>query len=105
MSAWLTAGLAGGAVYGAGGAADLASPALGQELFSRLACNGCHTLQGRGGHIGPALDRVGSRLSGEELATQLSTPRRRRPDSRMPSFAFVRPWELQELLDFLQTLQ
>jgi mono/diheme cytochrome c family protein len=103
--AGLTMGLAGGAAFGAGQAASQGPRASGQELYSRLACNGCHALQGQGGKVGPALDRVGSRLSGEELATQLSTPRCRRNDSRMPSFAFVRPFELQELVDYLQTLK
>jgi len=98
-------GLAGGAAFGAGQAAPQAPPAPGQELYSRLACYGCHTLQGKGGKVGPALDRIGSTLSGEELATQLSTPRCRRNDSRMPSFAFVRPFELQGLVDYLQALK
>lgn len=79
--------------------------APGPELYARLACHGCHALEGRGGTLGPALDRVGSRRSREELAVQLMTPRRRHLDSRMPSFAFVRPEELQTLLDYLQTLQ
>ena len=79
--------------------------ALGHDLYQRLSCHGCHTLQGRGGEVGPVLDGVGSRLSLEKLKTQLLTPHQRRTDSRMPSFAFVRPWELQELLDFLQSLK
>jgi mono/diheme cytochrome c family protein len=98
-------GLAGGAAIGAGQAAPQAPPASGQELYSRLACYGCHALQGKGGKLGPALDQTGSRLSGEELATQLSTPHCRRIDSCMPSFAFVRPLELQGLVEYLQTLK
>jgi cbb3-type cytochrome oxidase cytochrome c subunit len=83
-------------------AADPAS--LGHDLYQRLSCHGCHALQGRGGEVGPTLDRVGSRLAREELETQLLTPRRRQANSRMPSFAFVRPLELQALLDFLHSL-
>jgi mono/diheme cytochrome c family protein len=103
--AGVTMGLAGGSVLGIGQAADQVPPVLGQELYPRLACHGCHTLQGQGGKVGPRLDGVGSRLSDEELAMQLSTPHCRGNDSRMPSFAFVRPFELQKLLDFLQTLK
>jgi hypothetical protein len=84
--------------------ADRASLSPGQDLYQRLSCRGCHTLEGRGGEVGPTLDRVGSRLSREELETQLLTPYRRHPDSRMPSFAFVRLCELQTLLDFMQSL-
>ncbi len=86
-------------------AADPATPSLGQELYHRLSCHGCHALQGRGGDVGPVLDRVGSHLSRPELETQIVTPRCRQADSRMPSFAFVRPFELQALLDFLESLK
>jgi hypothetical protein len=85
--------------------ADPATPSLGQELYQRLSCRGCHAWQGHGGEVGPVLNGVGSRLSRTELETQLLTPRRRQPDSRMPSFAFVRPTELQALLDFLESLK
>ena len=85
--------------------ADPATPSLGQDLYPRLSCRGCHALQGRGGDVGPVLDGVGSRLSRHELETQLVTPRRRQADSRMPSFAFVRSSELRALLDFLESLK
>jgi cbb3-type cytochrome oxidase cytochrome c subunit len=70
-----------------------------------LACHGCHALQGQSGNVGPSLEGIGNCLDRQELELQLLTPRRRQHDSRMPSFAFVRPLELQGLLDFLQTLQ
>ncbi len=93
------------AVLSPGQAAEPAPPASGQGLYDRLACHGCHARQGQGGTVGPALDGVGSRLSRDDLELQLSTPRQRQADSRMPSFAFVRPFELRELVDFLQTLK
>jgi mono/diheme cytochrome c family protein len=76
--------------------------ASGAHLFQGLACCGCHAIQGQGSTEGPDLDGVGSRLSRQELEVQLKTPRRRRCDSQMPSFAFVRPQESHNLLDFLQ---
>lgn len=87
---------------GQANAAPAARPEMGADLYQRLSCRGCHVLAGQGGEAGPVLDGVGGRLSREELEIQLLTPRRRRADSRMPSFAFVRPVELQALLDFLQ---
>ena len=75
--------------------------ASGAHLFQSLACCGCHA-KGQGSTEGPDLDGVGSRLSRQELEVQLKTPRQRRSDSRMPSFAFVRSQELDKLLDFLQ---
>ena len=79
-----------------------ATTASGTHLFQSLACHGCHSVQGQGSTEGPDLDGVGNRLSRQELEVQLKTPRLRRSDSRMPSFAFVRPQELDKLLDFLQ---
>jgi len=79
-----------------------AAVASGGDLYQRLACRGCHTLQGRGGHRGPALDGIGQRLTREELERQLLTPRRGQAGPGMPSFAFVRPEERKDLLDFLQ---
>lgn len=81
---------------------DFDSPkSLGQDLYRRLSCHGCHTVQGQGGDLGPALDGVGRRLSPADLETQIATPRRRLAASRMPSFAFLRPLEFQALLDFV----
>jgi len=78
---------------------------LGYDLYQRLSCHGCHVLQGQGGEAGPSLDGVGSRLLPENLETQILTPRRRQAESRMPSFAFVKTFELRTLLDFLQSLK
>ncbi len=74
----------------------------GAQLYQRLACHGCHSRQGAGGSLGPALDRLYERLSPQEVETQLLTPRRRRTDSRMPSFAFLRTQELRDLVAFVQ---
>jgi hypothetical protein len=103
MLAMLLVGM--GSTIGGHPLADPAPPSLGQELYQRLSCHGCHALQGRGGEVGPILEGVGSCLSRNELETQILTPRRREADSRMPSFAFVRPTELQALLDFLESLR
>jgi cbb3-type cytochrome oxidase cytochrome c subunit len=86
-------------------ASEPATLSPGWDLYQRLSCRGCHSLQGRGSDLGPVLDRVGGRLSREELETQLLTPRRRQADSLMPSFAYVRPCELQALVDFLQKVE
>ncbi len=74
----------------------------GAELYHRLACHGCHRRHGSGGTLGPALDDLEKRLSRAEVAEQLLTPGRRHGESRMPTFAFVRPQELENLLNFLQ---
>jgi mono/diheme cytochrome c family protein len=82
-------------------AGDDSAIASGAKLFQALACVGCHTCNGHGNPEGLDLDEV-SFLSRQELEVQLKTPRHLRIYSRMPSFAFVQPQELQNLLNFLQ---
>ncbi len=38
-------------------------PEKGKELFGRIGCNGCHTVDGVGGSVGPDLSGVGARPS------------------------------------------
>ena len=38
-------------------------PARGQELFGTVGCNGCHTVAGVGGSVGPDLTTAGARPS------------------------------------------
>gem|GEM_PF-3980058 len=73
----------------------------GARLYQRLACHGCHSRRGQGGKVGPALDCLGQRLTKDEVALQLQTPRLRQSHSRMPSFAFISEPERQALLHFL----
>ena len=40
-----------------------AEVALGRQLFGRIGCNGCHTIEGVGGIVGPNLSAVGARPS------------------------------------------
>lgn len=73
----------------------------GAELYQRLACHGCHSRRGLGGSLGPPLDRVDAGLSRQEVAAQLLAPRRTGAVARMPSFAFLKAHELEELATFV----
>jgi cbb3-type cytochrome oxidase cytochrome c subunit len=84
---------------------DQSTPSSGQNLYCRLSCHGCHILKEQGFKQGPDLDGISRVLSRKELEIQLTTPRHRKKNSRMPSFAFVQPMELQSLLDFLEILK
>lgn len=53
-------------------------------LQTRLPCLGCHALNGHGGHIGPALDGVGSRLSARQIYARLLNPSAVQPTTLMP---------------------
>lgn len=77
----------------------------GPELAQRLRCWACHSLQGRGGRKSVPLDHIGARLSPEELQQAIKHLRSRRSRGKMPSYAHLRPWEMQALVDYLQTLK
>lgn len=72
----------------------------GKELVGRLGCLACHSLGGQGGRKAPAWDGLGARRSPQAIRTQLTHPKSR----RMPSFAFLRPGELDALVAYLSGL-
>ena len=75
---------------------------LAKRLVDEKGCRACHTINNRGGHIGPDLTRVGekspeqydyTRLSGQRTAfawhvAHLKDPRALSPDTVMPNFNF-----------------
>ena len=75
------------------------------DLTQRLGCWACHSLQGQGGKEASPLDRIGARLTPEALQTALIRPRRGHPGAKMPSYAQLRPWEMQALVNYLANLK
>ena len=57
-----------------------------QLLRTRLACLGCHTLDGVGGRVGPDLGAVGRRRSPEYIRSMIVDPQSRVPGTIMPRF-------------------
>lgn len=57
----------------------------GAELFQERGCSGCHSVGGVGGTLGPALDHVGERYSGEWLFEWLRDPNAVKPGTEMPN--------------------
>lgn len=65
-------------------AAQLAE--VGKKLYSnKYGCNGCHSLAGEGGKVGPALDRAGFRLNGTWVYRWVKNPQAMKPETRMPA--------------------
>ena len=50
------------------------NPHQGRELFTRAACNQCHTVRGQGGVTGPDLSDVGNRRGSDRLRRMLIEP-------------------------------
>lgn len=59
--------------------------AAGKRLYGQLNCAYCHALQGEGGRVGPALDRLSDAATDEWIARHLREPQAVSPGSRMPT--------------------
>jgi len=58
----------------------------GKRLYeNKYGCNGCHSLDGEGGKIGPALDRAGFRLNATWVYRWLKNPQAMASATRMPA--------------------
>lgn len=55
----------------------------GRALFGELRCTSCHSVNGRGGTMGPELTRIGDKVRRDWLASYLQDPHRDQPDSAM----------------------
>lgn len=75
----------------------------GKALFTKYSCQGYHSIKGKGGSVGPALDSiVGSK--GEEFFIQkLKNPQFNNPSSPMPKMP-LNGAEIDALLDYLKNL-
>jgi mono/diheme cytochrome c family protein len=59
---------------------------VGKRLYAnKYGCNGCHSVGGEGGKVGPALDRAGFRLNGTWIYRWVRNPQSMKPETRMPA--------------------
>lgn len=73
------------------------------QVFNQL-CMACHSLGGRGGAVGPALDRVGERLNRDYIVRWLHDPQSIKPRTAMPRLPLSEA-QIQELAAFLSQLR
>jgi nitric oxide reductase subunit C len=71
------------------------------QIFSQL-CVTCHSLQGAGGTVGPALDGVGSRLDATYLSRWLHDPAALKPGTKMPKLPLTEE-QITGLVTFLSS--
>lgn len=72
----------------------------GALVFQEKQCRNCHALGGQGGRRGPALDRVATRLTGDQLIRQVLQGR-----GNMPAYGKnLSPAETTALVAFLKSL-
>lgn len=72
-------------------------------VFTQM-CLACHSLAGKGGTIGPALDGVGDRLDATYLTNWLKDPTSVKADSKMPKLPLSEE-NVNELVSFLSQLK
>ena len=77
----------------------------GPELAQRLGCWACHSLSSQRGPKAASLKHIGTSLSPEDLRAVLTRPLSRHPQAKMPSYAYLRPWEMQALINYLHCLR
>jgi len=75
----------------------------GQAFYSAHGCDTCHSIAGKGGNMGPALNGVGAKLSRAQI-TQIVKDGK--ADTTMPALpSGTTDQQLNELVDFLASLK
>lgn len=78
---------------------------VGKKLYSnKYGCNGCHSVGGEGGKVGPALDRAGFRLNGTWIYRWVKNPQAMKPETRMPALG-LSDAEAKAVTMYLNTLR
>lgn len=73
------------------------------QIFSQM-CTACHSLNGQGGTVGPALDAVGSKFDIAYLTKWLRDPKSIKADSKMPQLPIAEQ-DLLDLANYLSSLK
>lgn len=77
----------------------------GAAVFQTRGCMNCHSLEGKGGSFGPALDTVGRHHSKEEILQLIRNPKSVNPAAQMPPQTQLSDQELEEVATFLTNLK
>lgn len=72
--------------------------------YKTYGCHGCHSLNGEGGLVGPALDRAGFRLNPTWIYRWILYPQGMKKHTRMPNLG-ISPDDAKALTYFLGTLR
>lgn len=63
--------------------------AAGKRLFAQLDCAYCHSIKGKGGKVGPALDTLSEKGTDDWIARHLRDPQGVSPGTRMPKLSLL----------------
>lgn len=73
------------------------------QIFSQM-CTACHSLNGQGGSVGPALDGVGSKFDTAYLTKWLHDPKSIKAESKMPQLPLSEQ-DITDLATYLSSLK
>ena len=79
--------------------------AAAMKIINSQGCAGCHIINGKGGSIGPNLDKEGTKgHSIHWLEVQINTPKVHSPNSMMPNHN-LNPTQLKTVAEYLESLK
>lgn len=77
----------------------------GRQLYDKLGCATCHSINGVGGKVGPALDHVGGRRQHDWLLEHFKDPQKVTPGSMMPKFDYLPESDLEDLTQYMTSIK
>ena len=79
--------------------------ASAMKIINAQGCAGCHIINGKGGSIGPNLDKEGTKgHSIHWLEVQINTPKVHSPNTMMPNHS-LNPSQLKTVAEYLESLK
>ncbi len=75
----------------------------GRRIYMDMKCSYCHSVRGKGGHLGPELSRVAEYETPEWLTKHFRDPRSVSPNSKMPKLNLLDD-EIQALVAYVKSL-
>lgn len=73
----------------------------GEKLFFQVGCSQCHTINGKGGHMGPDLTGVTNRRSDDWIYRYIQNPQKINPMARMHAFKHLSGSKRKAIIEFL----
>jgi len=83
------------------GAAPPDTEALARRLLNSQGCKACHLIEETGASTGPSLEKVGGRLTREQLRATLVNPQKLHANGRIGDFSHLQDSEIDALTLFL----
>ena len=81
------------------------NPQKGEAIYKERFCQVCHSINGKGGKVGPDLTQVTVRRSEEWLSKWLKDPKALVPDTPMPTIDWASKEEVRDLIAYFKTLR